>query len=96
MRKSIYTIQDVKAKECLNLVMLKNTAEAERFFQAVVENPQSPAARYPRDYKVLCLGSVDSETGEINPSLPEDVTPYTWLEVHMLARKGGVNNAASS
>jgi len=95
MRKQVYTIQDVKAKECLNLVMLKNTAEAERFFQAVCENPQSPASRYPRDYKVLCLGSVDSETGEITPGLPEDVTPYNWLEVHELNRKGGKNAAST-
>lgn len=96
MRKHVYSIQDIKAKECLNLVMLKNTAEAERFYQAVIENPQSPASRYPRDYRVLCLGAVDSETGEITPQLPDDVTPYTWLDSIMNKRNGGTSNAASS
>lgn len=94
--KKLYSIQDVKAQECLNVVMLKNHVEAERFFQMVVENPQSPVSRYPRDYKVLSIGEIDSETGEVKGSIPRDVTPYTWLDSHMSKRNGVNDNAASA
>lgn len=86
--KNLYSIQDVKAQECLNVVMLKNNVEAERFFQAVCENAQSPVSRYPKDYRLLCLGSIDSETGVIEAaSVPRDVTPHTWVDTLLASRK---------
>lgn len=85
--KMLFSLHDVKAMECLNVVMLKNNAEGERFFQAVCENPQSPVSRYPRDYKLLCLGSIESEDGTIVSFVPRDVTPYTWVDSFLLARK---------
>lgn len=92
--KNLYSIQDVKAQECLNVVMLKNNVEAERFFQAVCENAQSPVSRYPKDYKLLSLGSIDSETGVIQASpVPRDVTPYTWVDTFLVARKAVANGS---
>lgn len=58
MINGVYTINDVKAKECGDLVYAKNDEVAERFFkQAISKSP------YPQDFQLLKVCDFDTETG---------------------------------
>jgi len=80
VNKHIYAIRDRKIGELLNAVLLKNAAEAERFYLLVCSDQRSPVAAHPKDYEILELGGIDSETGVIVPGHPKDVTPHSAVD----------------
>lgn len=92
MNKHVYSIRDRKIGELVNAVLLKNAAEAERFFLLVCSDQRSPVAAHPKDYEILELGGIDSETGVIVPAHPRDVTPHSAVDSIIRARE--VSNGA--
>lgn len=88
MNKHLYGVRDIKINEIQNVIMLKNAAEAERFFGMIVQDPRSPIHKAPKDYMILELGAIDSETGEITRGkIPRDVTPHSWVDMEIAKRE---------
>lgn len=77
MKRLIVAIKDLKLQEYLNLAHVKTKAEAQRHFLTLVKEPKGPIGQYPLDYALHNLGSFNSETGVIESTIPEDITPYT-------------------
>lgn len=81
MIRNLYSIRDVKINELLNVVVLKNEAEAHRWFIMAVCDQRGPVAKAPKDYNMLHLGTIDTETGAIVPiGIPRDCTPHTAVD----------------
>lgn len=90
MERRIYSIRDVKIQEQMNLVILKNTAEAERYFIMAVSDTRGPIAKHPKDYAIYDLGGIETETGAIVPiGIPKDVTPHSAVDRIMGDYKNG-------
>lgn len=88
MNKHLYGVRDVKINEIQNVIMLKNQAEAERFFCMIVQDPRSPIHKAPKDYMILELAAIDSETGELTRGkIPRDVTPHSWVDMEISRRE---------
>lgn len=66
----IYSIYDRKAAYYLPLFNQRGHADANRQFTELVINSDTPIAKYPADYDLVCLGSIDLETGRIDPIYP--------------------------
>lgn len=66
----LFTIYDRKAAFYLPLFQMRSHAEAERQFADIVTSSDTPIAKYPADYDLVCLGSIDLETGMITPTYP--------------------------
>lgn len=66
----IYSIYDRKAAYYLPLFNMRGHADALRQFSEIVVNSDTPIAKYPADYDLVCLGSIDLETGSIAPTYP--------------------------
>lgn len=81
MIRNLYSIRDVKINELLNVVVLKNEAEAHRWYIMACCDTRGPVAKAPKDYAMLHLGTIDTETGAIAPvGIPKDVTPHTAVD----------------
>lgn len=88
LNKHIYGVKDVKINEILNVIMLKNAAEAERFFIMLVQDPRSPHHKAPKDYIIMELAAIDSETGELaRGKIPRDVTPHSIVDMELTKRE---------
>lgn len=81
MNRGIYALRDVKISEYMNLIHLKNAAEAERFFIMLCADQRAPMSKAPKDYTIHEIGHFDTETGEIKPCLPKDVTPHSAVDM---------------
>lgn len=82
MNRGIYALRDLKIKEYLNLIHLKNEAEAERYFIMLCSDSRAPMSRAPKDYGIFELGHLDTESGEITPHrIPKDVTPHSAVDM---------------
>lgn len=66
----IYSIYDRKAQYYLPLFTQRGHADAQRQFTELVTQSDTPIAKYPADYDLVCLGSIDLETGRIEPTYP--------------------------
>lgn len=87
MLRNLYALRDVKIGEYMNLIMLKNKEEAQRYFGMVITDQRGPCSKFPRDYAIHHLGSMDSDAGTINPNQPVDVTPYSVVDELELKNK---------
>lgn len=66
----LYSIYDRKAGYYLPVFNQRGHADAQRQFTELVTNSDTPIAKYPADYDLVCLGSIDLETGSIAPTYP--------------------------
>lgn len=81
MKTHIYSLRDVKAGYYMNMVLLRNDVDAERFFLAILEDQRSPIAKFPKDYAIFWIGTFDNESGEVIPlGIPKDVTPHSAVD----------------
>jgi len=96
MLRNIFALRDVKISEYMNLIILKNKEEAERYYGMVVTDTRGPCSKHPRDYGIHHLGTIDTDTGIIMPiGAPKDVTPYNMLDAMELEKKGAKNGTPS-
>lgn len=66
----IYSLYDRKAQYYLPLFTVRSDADAIRQFAQIVTQSDTPVAQYPADYDLVGLGSVDLESGLIDPEYP--------------------------
>jgi len=66
----IYSIYDRKAAYYLPLFTMRGHADATRQFTEIVTSSDTPIAKYPADYDLVCLGSINLENGSIEPIYP--------------------------
>lgn len=62
-KNSIYSIYDRKAQYYLPPFTVRSDADAERAFIEAVTVSDTPIAQYPADFDLVCLGSIDLDTG---------------------------------
>nr|QJB20245.1 MAG: nonstructural protein [Microvirus sp.] len=67
---NLYSIYDRKAAYYLPVFTMRSHADAERQFTEIVTASETPVAKYPADYDLICLGEIDLETGRITPTYP--------------------------
>jgi len=65
----IYSVYDRKAAYYLPLFTMRSNADAIRQFSEIVTG-DTPIAKYPADYDLVCLGSINLENGSIEPQYP--------------------------
>lgn len=70
MQQNIYAAYDRKAQYYLPLFQTRSDAEAIRSFTEAVVGSETNVAKYPADYDLIGLGSIDMETGQIEPAWP--------------------------
>lgn len=80
MKFNLYAIRDAKVG-FLSITVEQNDAVALRNFEHAKLNTQSLMFSHPADYELFRLGTYDSETGMIEPILPEPVVRDVNLEV---------------
>lgn len=66
----LYSIYDRKAGYYLPIFQMRGNADAIRQLTELVTNSDTPIAKYPADYDLVRLGSIDLETGQIEPMYP--------------------------
>lgn len=65
MKRKLFCIYDSKVKSYLDPITLRNTGEALRAFDSIVNNPGSDFNKYPGDYTLFEIGEFDDETGSL-------------------------------
>jgi len=68
--QNLYSIYDRKAAYYLPVFQQRAHADAERQFTEIVTSSDTPIAKYPGDYDLVCLGEIDLESGQIVPKYP--------------------------
>lgn len=73
MKKQIFAVLDTTAGVYDQPFFMPNKAVAVRAFTEAVKKPESQMNKYPKDYKLVCLGTYNDETGEIKGTVPEQI-----------------------
>lgn len=66
----LYSIYDRKAQYYLPAFQADRDITAHRQFNDLVVTSDMPISRYPADFDLIRLGTIDTETGEITPEFP--------------------------
>lgn len=67
---NIYSIYDRKAGYYLPVFNLRSDADALRSFTDMVVSSDTPVSKYPADFDLIRLASMDLETGLVTPVFP--------------------------
>lgn len=70
MLNQIYSIYDRKAQLFLPVFSEQSDAQAIRTFTETVTMTDIPVAKYPADFDLVGLGSLDITTGQVTPHHP--------------------------
>lgn len=65
MIKKLYAVYDKKAQSEMNIFEMPNDLVAMRDFAQACTNDKSMITKYPEDYALACLGTINTETMEI-------------------------------
>lgn len=66
MKMGMYAVKDTKA-QVFNTPFFQHThGSAERAFEQLIRDPQSLCSKYPKDYDLYFLGSIDDESGKLS------------------------------
>lgn len=66
----IYSVYDRKAAYYLPLFTMRGDADAERQFASIVTQSETDISKYPADFDLVSLGSIDLQLGSIEPTYP--------------------------
>lgn len=66
----IFAAYDRKAEVYLPVFQQRSDAEAVRAFTEAVTSSDTPLSRYPADFDLIRLASLNIETGEVTPQWP--------------------------
>lgn len=66
----LYSIWDRKAGYYLPAFNVKSDADATREFTGIVIQSETPVSLYPADFDLVKLGTIDMESGYIDPINP--------------------------
>lgn len=64
---NLYSIYDRKAGYYLPIFQHRTDAEAIRQFTEIVVTSDTPVSKYPADFELCAIGTMDLDTGEILP-----------------------------
>lgn len=64
---NMYSIYDRKAGYYLPIFQTRSDAEAVRHFTEIVVSSETPISKYPSDFELCQLGTIDLDSGEILP-----------------------------
>nr|QJB20412.1 MAG: nonstructural protein [Microvirus sp.] len=70
MLEYIYSVYDRKAQYYLPIFTRRSDADAQRQFAEIVATSDTPISKYPADFDLVRLGTIDLETGSIEPEHP--------------------------
>lgn len=65
MKVNLYAVYDLKALAYSAPFVAANDEVAKRMFATTMEDPTTMIGRYPKDYRLFCLGDFDDYTGTI-------------------------------
>lgn len=65
MIKKIFAVYDKKAKSEMSIFEMPNELVAMRDFSQACNNDKSMISKFPEDYALACLGTINTETMEI-------------------------------
>lgn len=63
----LYSIQDKQVNTHGRIFQMHNDTLAKRFYEEMQQEKDSNFQKYPQDYKLVCLGTFNQESGEIVP-----------------------------
>lgn len=66
----IYAAYDRKAQYYLPVFQQRSDAEAIRAFTEAVMTSESNVSKYPAEYDLVLVGTMDMESGEVTPEWP--------------------------
>jgi len=66
----IFSIYDRKAAYYLPLFTMRSDADAIRQFTGIVTQSETDVSKYPADFDLVSLGTIDLEHGRIEPDYP--------------------------
>lgn len=67
---NIYSVYDRKAAYYLPLFTMRGDADAERQFAQIVTQSETDVSKYPADFDLVALGTINLENGRIEPVYP--------------------------
>lgn len=70
MKKQLYSIYDEKSEFYQPPITFLNDEDAKRGLATVFNNPDSMLAKFPNDYKLYHIGTLDDNAGKIEPQIP--------------------------
>ena len=82
MIKKFFAVYDKKAKNDLGIFTMPNDLVAMRDFSQACNNEQSQIKKFPEDFALMCLGTIDTETMTIqsNPKIIAEAKDYVNKE----------------
>lgn len=92
--KRLYAIMDLAAPSILGGVhVFPSDVAAMRFFRDLVGDPQTMMGRHPKDHNLICIASLDEESGELlTEDFPQTVITGTAMaESIRVAREAEAN-----
>jgi len=84
MIKLLYSLYDVKSQFHSAPIAFIDLEDAKRGLSSMFDNPQGKHAKYPEDFKLYHLGSLDDNSGVITPIDP----PFYICELKELDYRG--------
>lgn len=73
MKLKAFSVFDVKVDAYKQPFFLPTNGAAVRAFADAVNDEKTEVSRHPEDYKLICLGEFDDETGILSPSVPQSL-----------------------
>lgn len=70
MELKIYAIYDYKIDEFNNVFTVQHDAQAERMFVDAAADKETMIGRHPRDFALVRLGTVETESGKLYAEEP--------------------------
>lgn len=67
MVKQVYSFHDSKVCIYHPPMVLLNDGEARRLASDCVNDAQTPMSRHPQDFRLVCIGEFDDNSGKITP-----------------------------
>lgn len=64
----LYSVKDAKSQIFGQIFSARHKSEAVRQLSVVANDGQSMLSRYPSDFELWCLGTMDETTGIITPA----------------------------
>lgn len=81
MRVNLFVIYDLVARTSVGMIMQqRHDAAAIRDFHSVLGDTRTVLGQAPSDYELRCVGSMDTETSDIEGSLRTVATGAAWFE----------------
>lgn len=89
MKQNLYQLYDLEAQTTVGpITPFTRHAAAVRAFGEVFADKNTAPGKYPEQYHVLFLGSIDCETAEVTAQTPTPVLTGTdWLEAQKKAAR---------